>query len=67
MLPFLYKLDISNNKITSLRGLEDLAPDLTIIYALNNNIENEFEVQDIIYFNKLAELDLRKNPFWTEG
>lgn len=63
----MYDLDISHNKITSLKAFEDYFPGLTVLDVSHNDILDVAEFEFMIYLDTISEIDVEGNDFFVKG
>lgn len=66
-LPWLYALDVSNNKIERITGIEKNYPALTVLDITKNLIKDDNEFECFIFMDNIAELELEDNPCFDAG
>lgn len=62
-----YEIDISYNKISSLKRFEDYFPKLTVLDVSYNDIFDQTELEFMIYLETMAEIDVEGNGFFAKG
>lgn len=63
----MYDLRADHNKLYSLRDLEVIFPNLTVLDVSFNKLKTEYELEFLTYLDTMAELSVQGNDMFIEG
>jgi len=66
-LTYLYSLRASGNQLQNIIDVDMKAPNLTILDVANNKIESDDDLECLLYLDRIAEVSVEGNPFFSPG